>query len=293
MMENVVVATDGGSAGRAALDWTIDRALRSPIEVEVVAVEETDWLPLGADEQQYRRKYVEVLTAAEKHLANRHGISRVTTNLLSGRPANELTDVSQHADALVIGSNRTNAAVGALHGTLALRLAARTVCRLVVVPSDWEPHPGLIVVGVDDDESSIAAVDAAATEAHRNTSDLLLVHAWSIAAPFSILDAFLKTSYPSLEALHQQRLDSMVARAAEIAPHSHITQLLKFGSADDVLADASRGAQVLFVGSHHRGVLRDLVLGSVSHDVLMAALCPVVVVPTAEAFVRPDPAYLR
>jgi nucleotide-binding universal stress UspA family protein len=279
MMENIVVATDGGSAGRAALDWTIDRALRSPIEVEIVAVEETDWLPLGADEQKYRRKFADVLTTAEKHLANRHGISRVTTNLLSGRAANALTDTSQHADALVIGSNRTNAAVGAVHGTLALRLAARTLCQLVVVPSDWEPHPGLIVVGVDDDESSIAAVEAAAHEAQRNTSDLLLVHAWSLAAPFSLLDGLLTTSYPSLEALHRQRLEQMVARAAEITPRSHISQLLKFGSAEAVLADASDGAQVLFVGTHRRGVLRDLILGSVSHDVLRAAQCPVIVVP--------------
>jgi nucleotide-binding universal stress UspA family protein len=277
--EKIVVACDGGPASRAALDWVIDRALRTPSEVEVVTVEETDWLPLGADESLYRPAYGAVLSDAETHLANRHGISFVTTTLLSGKPAEELADASVFADALVIGSPRVSATVGALHGTLALRLATQTSCHLVVVPADWKPGSGPIVVGAGDDEARDGAVEDAADEAHRTGRDLLVVHAWSLPAPFSVLDALLKTTYPTLEAIHERILDAAVARARARSPLGEIFKLLRFGRPAEVLATVALNATGLFVQSHQRGVVGELMLGSVSHDVIMSAPCPITVVP--------------
>jgi nucleotide-binding universal stress UspA family protein len=284
MPEKIVVASDGGAASRAALDWVIDRALRIPAEVEVVTVEETDWLPFGADPSEFRNAYADVLTDAASHLAHRHGIPFVTTTLLSGNPAQELADASAYADLLVLGSQPVGAAAGAVHRTLALRLAARTACRLVIVPADWQPPSGQLVVGVGNDAAPDGAVEDAADEARRTGRALLVVHAWSLPAPFSILDAVLKTTYPTLEAFHQRTLDAAVARARARAPRSQISELLMFGPPAEVLLRSARTAAGLFVQSHHGGAVGEFILGSVSHDVIMAAPCPITVVPNrAEA----------
>jgi nucleotide-binding universal stress UspA family protein len=51
--------------------------------------------------------------------------------------------------------------------------------------------------------------------------------------------------------------------------------------AGEILATAARvGADLILMGSRARGELTGLLLGSVSHDVAMRALCPVVIVPS-------------
>ena len=59
------------------------------------------------------------------------------------------------------------------------------------------------------------------------------------------------------------------------------TALLVQGStADKILEEAGRrGAALVVVGTHGKGALRHLLLGSVSRQILTRAECPVVVVP--------------
>ena len=51
----------------------------------------------------------------------------------------------------------------------------------------------------------------------------------------------------------------------------------------EALLDASREADLLVVGSRGRGGFSELMLGSVSHAVVLHAVCPVVVVPVRDA----------
>ena len=51
------------------------------------------------------------------------------------------------------------------------------------------------------------------------------------------------------------------------------------GVAIEVLEAASKGATMLVVGSHGRGDLSALVMGSTSHGLIRGAACPVVCVP--------------
>ena len=279
MPEKIVVASDGGAASRAAMDWVANRALHTPAAVEVVTVEELDRRPIGADESKYRRKYVEVLASAEKYLAGRHGITFLSTTLLAGEPADEIVHAAGHVDWLVVGSSRRSADTPDLHGTLALRIAARTASRLTVVPTDWTPALGSVIVGIDEDGSSDEALDVAIAEASRMARDLVLVHAWSLPAPFSVLEGLLKTSYPTLEALHRRRLKKAATRVKLIAPRLKATSILNFGSPAAVLAEVARDQALLVLGRHHRSRLEHLFLGSVGHAVLLAAPAPVMIVP--------------
>jgi nucleotide-binding universal stress UspA family protein len=59
--------------------------------------------------------------------------------------------------------------------------------------------------------------------------------------------------------------------------------------AGEILATAARlGADLILMGSRARGELTGLLLGSVSHEVAMSALCPVVIVP-AGTMTKPTP----
>jgi nucleotide-binding universal stress UspA family protein len=53
------------------------------------------------------------------------------------------------------------------------------------------------------------------------------------------------------------------------------------------LAEASRGLDLLVCGSHGRGPLRAVLLGSVTERLLRIAGCPVVIVPRAPRLARP------
>lgn len=58
-------------------------------------------------------------------------------------------------------------------------------------------------------------------------------------------------------------------------------QQLEGASVDTVLAETRRQkADLIILGSHHHSTIYDLLVGSVTHDVLKRAHCPVLVVPS-------------
>ena len=215
-------------------------------------MEELDWLPVGADESVYQHKYVEVLASVSRSLSNRHGVTLTQPALLAGEPAAEIIDAAAGADLLVIGSPRRADDTGALHGTLALRIAARVATRMAVVPAGWEPGGGNVVVGIDEDESSDAALQQAVSEALRSGSDLIIVHAWSLPSPFSLLDDLLGTTYPTLEQIHRRILRDAAARASAIAPRLEVRAILKFGRPAAVLASVARASPYSLSGAMAR-----------------------------------------
>ncbi|QQQ74210.1 universal stress protein [Saccharothrix sp. 6-C] len=60
-----------------------------------------------------------------------------------------------------------------------------------------------------------------------------------------------------------------------------VSEVTIIGEAGTALAQASRQADLLVVGTHGHGRFTELVLGSVAADCLRHATCPVVVVPPA------------
>ncbi|MHB1584517.1 MAG: universal stress protein [Acidimicrobiales bacterium] len=151
-----------------------------------------------------------------------------------------------------------------------MRAAARPV------PHGPAPATRRIVVGVDGSDGSTQALEWAAGEAGRTGATLELHTAYG---PGGVL-----TTPASTERAMRRLVEQSTAHVHESAPNVDTVGLTHEGSPVTALIDASRGAELLVVGSRGRGGFAGLLLGSVSQQCAVHAHCPVVIVrPTDDA----------
>jgi nucleotide-binding universal stress UspA family protein len=141
-----------------------------------------------------------------------------------------------------------------------------------------------VVVGVDGSEHGEAALEFAAEEAALRSAELRVVCAWELPAlEFPVDGAMSADVLPGLLRSIGDEADGIcqaaVARVRELQPSVSCEPRVVEGHAGSVLLDEARGATLLVVGSRGRGELAGMLLGSVSHQVLHHAPCPVTVVP--------------
>jgi nucleotide-binding universal stress UspA family protein len=138
----------------------------------------------------------------------------------------------------------------------------------------------LIVVGIDGSETSRLAARWAAHEAQLRRAELLLLSAWEIPSyGFSFYDAGI--SEDLLKALRKKAEDNLAVgldEVRDVARDVGVATKVVEGQAAGALIEASRGADLLVVGSRGLGGFRDLLLGSVSQQCADHAPCPVVIV---------------
>jgi nucleotide-binding universal stress UspA family protein len=278
MVERVIVAVDGGPASRAALDWSLARAGTVPVHLELTTVVDLGWSPVRGPEDDFQPAYERALADAAAYADRSDAGVKTTSIVRRGSPVDELVRASVGADLLVVGTNKTGVLVGAVHGTLPLRLAAHAGCPVAVVPAGWSDGGDCIVVGVEDDATLDAPLAAAAAEAETAGLPLILVHAWSIPATLGV-DFGASVPFDSLVEAHSDILGRAVARITATHPDLTVTSQLMQGAAAPALVAAAASAALLVVGTHGRGAVAGLILGSVSHDVLLNMPCPVLVVP--------------
>jgi nucleotide-binding universal stress UspA family protein len=121
----------------------------------------------------------------------------------------------------------------------------------------------------------MVALDWAAGEARLRGAALIVVHAEFARSEFLRL-------YTDLELGERRVLEAAVERARNVAPEIVVTGVLHEPPAGTALVAASRGADLLVVGSRGLGGLEVISMGSVSQECAHRAHCPV-------AIVRPTP----
>jgi nucleotide-binding universal stress UspA family protein len=275
-LEQEVVLGVGGSAdGTSALQFAVREAAGRDRPLLVIHAWETSPLYEGA--LLYSRHDLEqaaaiVLQGALDRIEELAPALDCRSRLVQGRPEDELVQASRRAELLVLG--RSPHSTSRLGGVLS-HVPARAACPVIAVPAGAAATRGDVVVGIDGDGVCLEAIGYAFEQASR--WDVGLVAVMALATGF---DAYLP-SPGLLEQLHERgrrHLAEALSGWCERYPDVTVSHLVTLGAPLPAITEAAQNAGLLVVGTHGRGTLRALALGSVSSSLLRTAPCPIAVV---------------
>jgi len=134
-----------------------------------------------------------------------------------------------------------------------------------------------VVVGFDGSETSLLTARWAAAEAELRGIGLTLVNALIPPTSGGTFGPGMAVGLDTLEEIRsaaQRSLDEV----AKTLPGPDIQSIVQIGSPTGVLLEASETADLVVVGSRGHGGFKELLLGSVSAQLVAHADCPVIVV---------------
>lgn len=137
---------------------------------------------------------------------------------------------------------------------------------------------GRIVVGVDGSPEAAAALQWALDEARLRKASLEVVHAWQFPAAVDLVGAAADDLVRDMQQAAADLLDRVTDAVAGADPDVEVERHVVEGGAAASLVNAAASADLLVVGTRGRGGFAGLLLGSVAHQCLHHAPCPVVVV---------------
>ncbi|HEY5998186.1 MAG TPA: universal stress protein [bacterium] len=282
--QKVLVAVDGSEAGTNALRQACRLSAGSPwpptvmtayprlkdTEVEVISGRED----IGAALRAEATKVLERARAA----AEEDGFTLSWSKAVEGSPFEAIveTALAGRYDLIVVGRRGRTRLERAFMGSVTARVIGYADTDVLVVPRDAELAWDRVLVPTDGSRHSRAAVERAVDLASHYRAALDVVSVVDAADEFQFAET--PANLRQLLAAHaHQAVDSAVATAAaggikaegfvaEGAAHAAIAGLVR-----------ERGTTVVVMGSHGRGGLRRLLMGSVAEKVIGAVSCPTLV----------------
>ncbi len=283
--DRVVVGFDGSAASRRAALWAAREVATRRRRLLVVSAFRwplTELTQLRTEivvltEDPFRAEYQKLVDSVVAECRELAGGMEVTGEVLTGEPVDVLDRVSVNANLLVLGSSGHGTAHQVLLGSTSAELVRYAHAPVVVVRGDELAH-GKVVVGADGSPTSTRAVDFAFDFASRHNAELVAVHAWS-DLPLDALAAVREWEVDWDEVTEAARavLSEALAGHAERYPDVRIRQVVAMSKPVQAILDEAEGADLVVVGSHGRGAVRRMLLGSVSQAILHYAKCPVAV----------------
>jgi len=140
-----------------------------------------------------------------------------------------------------------------------------------------------VLIAVDLSNSTLLVIEKAKALANLGSNKLWLLHVASPNPDFVGYEAGPQTVRDAVaEEYHEEhRKLQEWAKTLRSAPYDCIALLVPGPVAETVLAEAEKlSADLIVVGSHGRGRVSQLILGSTSEAVIRHATVPILVVPT-------------
>ena len=290
----VVVGYDGSAPSAAALDWAAAEAVRRGLSLTVVlAVELGGALPIPTDSRTpwamaaLESAAREVLDDAVERARKTDPGLAVEASLVIDTAAAALVAASGTAALVVVGSRGHGDVMGTVLGSVAFGVTAHARCPVAVVRGGSTRVPGPdapVVVGVDGSSAADAALDEAAELADRCGATLEVVAAYQVVVTTWVGVSPWTEVYPEEELAEAAEgsaracLEQARERVRRNHPGLRVVFTVVRGGAAEALAERSKTAGLVVVGSRGRGGFRSLVMGSVSRGLLHLAASPVLVV---------------
>lgn len=280
----IVVAVDGSPASAVAASWAArEAALRNvPLTVmHAVATPTATWPPMPYPdslavrlEDEGKKAIMHAIKIAEDAMPADHRVA-INRELVYSTPALALINMSDEADMIVVGTAGRGLLARGVLGSVSSTVVRHANCPVAVVRDEELPDPqhAPVLLGIDGSSASELATEVAFDEASRRGVDLVALHAWSDVA----LSEIPESDWSTLEEAAQRSLAESLAGWEERYPDVTVRRLIVRDRPARQLVEKSQTAQLVVVGSHGRGGLTGVLLGSVSNAVLHSVRVPVIV----------------
>lgn len=278
MSEKYLIGVDGSEQSRVALAWGLSRATARGASVELLHVADDSFLSESVAFLSEAQEASEQMLQAETEYARSLGFAgKISGTAVVGHPIAEIEEASKRADLLILGAHGGSRFAGSFFGTRAVKAAATAHCPVAVIPKHQAQPGGGVVVGVDGSEASKKAISFAAEEASRGGVPLIAVYAWMPPLTPGLEYLWSEELVESQRSAAEEAIAIGVAGLAERYPDLEIRREIVQSPPVSALVQTAGHAELLVVGSRGRGGISRLLLGSVSHGVLQALPCPVIV----------------
>lgn len=289
-----MVGVDGSPGGEQALLWAVRQAA---LEHRPLTIAHSSHLTMGGDTlwmgqpgidvggllQQVLASGRELLETSRRHVLREHADLVVHLHLSTSVDARRmLLDLSESAALLVVGSRGRGPIASVLLGSVSATVAKHAGCPVAVVRAAADaPSRAGVVVAVDDSEDSRAAVELAYRMASLAGLPLTALRVvWDPTRPGD--DDHVVTDADVGLQTERLAIAESVAGMQERYPDVPVRLELVRGTHERQLVRASRGADLLVLGTHPQNLVDDILYGSVA-PVLERARCTVLIAHTGDS----------
>ena len=282
----VVVGADGSPASNAAVCWAARDAAMRNVQLTIVHVVSTDvatWPPMPYpdtwavwQEDEGRKILAAAHKIADESVTGERKLT-VKSEIVFSTPVPTMVEMSAEAEMIVVGSSGRGALARVLLGSVSSSLVRRARCPVAIIrdedPLMPDPLHAPVLLGIDGSPASEAAVAVAFDEASRRGVELIALHAWSDLEVVELPGL----NWSAVEAEAQVLLAERLAGWQERYPGVTVRRVVVCDRPARQLVERSQTAQLVVVGSHGRGGVTGVLLGSVSNAVVHAVRMPLIV----------------